>query len=65
MTCNFCGSPSAHPATGCQYGPTTLACRACVVECWTWVKQHTNGKARRRGPKTELTFYEHAGRKGP
>jgi hypothetical protein len=65
MRCAFCGDPAAHPATGCEYGPRTLACRACVESFWKWVKQHTNGKASRRGRKvpTALTFYEHAGRR--
>lgn len=67
MRCNFCGSPAAHPATGCQYGPNTIACRACVLECWAWVKQHTNSKAKRKrkhgGVETALTFYEAAGKR--
>ncbi|MDF2693076.1 MAG: hypothetical protein K0S65_1459 [Labilithrix sp.] len=61
MRCTFCSSPAAHPATGCQYGPTTLACRACVESFWGWVRSHTNKRARRgHGPETELTFYEAA-----
>lgn len=64
MICSFCGDPAAHDATGCRYGARTLACHRCVVECWTWVRQHTGGKSRR--PKDgrarpALTFYESAG----
>lgn len=64
MNCTFCGDPAAHEATGCRYGPSTLACRACVLACWTWVKQHTNAKAKRkgRGVTTALSFYEAAGK---
>lgn len=64
MICSFCGDPAAHPATGCQYGPRTLACYRCVAECWTWVRRHVNGKGLR--PRTSgqarpaLTFYEAA-----
>ena len=61
MVCSFCNSPAAHPATGCQYGPKTLACRACVESFWTWVRSHTNKRARRgHGPETALSFYEAA-----
>ena len=66
MRCNFCVGP-AHEATGCRYGPSTIACRACTVEFWNWVKAHTNKKARRRSRRdgslkveTALTFYEAA-----
>ena len=54
MLCTFCRSPAAHPATGCQYEPSTLACRACVEAFWVWVRSHTNG------PEPALTFYEAA-----
>ncbi|MBX3204181.1 MAG: hypothetical protein KF764_03880 [Labilithrix sp.] len=61
MRCTFCSSPAAHPATGCQYGPRTLACRACVETFWVWMRSHTNKRARRgHGPATALTFYEAA-----
>lgn len=63
MKCNFCGGV-AHPATGCEYGPRTIACRACVMEFWRWVKAHTNGTPRqRKGPTPSRSFYEAAGRK--
>lgn len=64
MVCNFCGNPAAHPATGCQYGPNTLACAGCVRECWAWVRSHTNKKARKgTSVVTAESFYEAAGRK--
>lgn len=64
MKCNFCGgAASAH--TGCQYGPNTIACYRCTVECWAWVRKHTSSKAKRqrKGPTTALSFYECAGNK--
>jgi hypothetical protein len=67
--CSFCDNPAAHPATGCEYGPDTLACYYCVIETWKWVRNHTKGKSQRavkqaaaRGrivPK--LSFYESVG----
>lgn len=65
MRCSFCQGV-AHPATGCQYGPNTLACAACVREFWAWAIAHTNKRARvkrRDGSpavQTALTFYEAA-----
>lgn len=56
--CTFCGG-AAHPATGCVYGPRTIACRRCTEECWRWVKGHTNRKGKRNGP----SFYEAAGKR--
>lgn len=56
--CAFCGG-AAHPATGCQYGPSTIACWRCTIEAWRWVKGHTNGKGLKKG----LSFYEAAGKK--
>lgn len=62
MICSFCLSPAAHPATGCQYGPRTLACRDCVLSFWAWVKQHTRGRPRqRKGVTPARSFYECAG----
>jgi hypothetical protein len=63
MNCNFCGDPAAHPATGCEYGPRTLACHACVLDFWAWVVRHTAGKSRRAQKKLGrhpgmLSFYE-------
>jgi len=61
MRCSFCDSPAAHPATGCVYGPDTLACRRCVEQFWAWVRSHTNKRPRKgKGPNTALTFYEAA-----
>lgn len=61
MQCSFCSSPAAHPATGCQYGPRTIACRECVESFWMWVRMHTNKRPRRaRGVETALSFYEAA-----
>ena len=59
IRCNFCNDP-AHPQTGCVYGPNTIACRACTVRFWAWVKDHTNKKARRasKAVPTARTFYE-------
>lgn len=69
MQCNFCKGP-AHPATGCVYGPKTIACASCVRDFWKWARGHTNKKAARRKRKdgtmkseTSLSFYEAAGKK--
>ena len=64
ISCNFCQGP-AHPATGCVYGPKTIACRGCTVQFWAWVRIHTNKRPRRssKGAATAETFYEAAGRK--
>ena len=60
--CSFCGG-AAHPATGCIYGPNTIACWRCTKEAWHWIKGHTNGNVRaRRGVKPSLSFYEAAGK---
>jgi len=65
VTCAFCGGP-AHPATGCQYTATMIACRACTVDFWRWVRQHTNGRPRqRKGAVTSVSFYEAAGKVWP
>lgn len=68
--CKFCGDPAAHPATGCAYGPRTLACHACVVGFWAWMTAHTKKKAARRKrrdgtekPATAMSFYEAAGKR--
>jgi hypothetical protein len=78
MVCNFCGDPAAHPATGCVYGQSTIACYTCVTECWAWVRQHTNSSpprfvhgsngiarlfAREMGVLTAFDFYGAAGRR--
>ncbi len=61
--CTFCSDP-AHPATGCVYGPSTIACRACTVRFWTWLRLHVNKRPRRRPGAAELSvsFYEAATR---
>ncbi len=61
MICNFCSGP-AHPATGCVYGPNTIACRACTVSFWEWARAHVNKKPRRRDGAAEpsVSFYEAA-----
>ena len=43
MQCNFCGGV-AHPASGCQYSPTMIACGPCVRSFWGWVFHHTTPK---------------------
>lgn len=66
--CSFCGG-AAHPATGCEYSATIIACWRCTEEAWSWVKGHTDarqGRKRRDGtmrPATALSFYEAAGKK--
>lgn len=64
IRCNFCQGP-AHPATGCVYGPSTIACRQCTREFWTWATRHINGKARARKTDTRpaVSFYEAAARR--
>lgn len=54
MLCAACKGV-AHPVTGCQYSERVLICRGCTVRFWVWLRQHTNGKGRRRGPN----FYDH------
>jgi hypothetical protein len=69
MQCSFCDNPAAHPATGCVYGPRTIACYYCVMSAWAWVKQHTYGKSTRAAKKAASqgrilparSFYEAAG----
>ncbi len=41
MDCNFCEGV-AHPATGCYYGPKTMACGPCTRRFWAWFEQHSN-----------------------
>jgi hypothetical protein len=63
--CSFCGGAS-HPATGCVYGPRTIACWRCTLQAWEWVRAHTNSKGRKPrngGARPALSFYEAAGRK--
>lgn len=66
MRCFFCAGP-AHPATGCQYAARVLACYACTVAAWRWVREHTNAKASRRARRvpTALSFYEAAATSSP
>ena len=66
--CSFCRGPF-HSATGCEYGARIRACYSCTVDFWTWVRSHTNGKARlkardgRSHVATSVSFYEAAGRR--
>jgi hypothetical protein len=46
VTCFFCRSPAAHPATGHQVTPTVLACRECFLRFFSWYR------ARLRNPVT-------------
>ncbi len=55
VICFFCKDPAAHPATGCVYSATVLACARCAREAFGWVVKHTNSKGRRKGPN----FYDH------
>ena len=61
MACTFCDGP-AHPATGCVYGQHTIACHACTVRFWTWMREHVNKRPRRREGRAipEISFYEAA-----
>jgi phage FluMu protein Com len=54
IRCATC-SGVAHPASGCAYTPTFIVCGPCTRAAWTWIRQHTANKGRRRGP----SFYEH------
>jgi hypothetical protein len=49
MTCPFCGGPS-HPAVGCEYTPTFVACHRCTVEFWAWVRRWIK-------PRKGIDFY--------
>jgi hypothetical protein len=64
IRCNFCQGP-AHPATGCVYGPKTIACYRCTREFWAWATRHINGKARanKNGVTPGVSFYEAAARR--
>ena len=53
--CPFCGGVS-HPATGCVYSPTFIACWRCTVDAARWVQNFTNSKGRRNG---RIAFYDH------
>lgn len=57
--CFFCGG-AAHPATGCQYSETCLACWRCTRLAWRWVKGWTNvtkSLKQADGTKTQVSFY--------
>jgi len=54
IRCRTCGGV-AHPATGCVYSPSFIVCGPCTRSAWAWIRQHTAGKGRRRGP----SFYDH------
>jgi acid phosphatase family membrane protein YuiD len=70
VICSFCGSPSAHPATGCVYVTAwatarglesrTIACYSCTVEFWRWVVRHTNNRKHLKAKGVD--FYSAAGR---
>lgn len=61
MNCNFCEGV-AHPATGCVYGPNTIACASCTKEFWKWVRSHTGSKGSKKNQRFEgmISFYEAA-----
>ena len=54
MTCPFCRGP-AHPATGCEYTPTFVACYRCTVAFWAWARAWMR-------PRKGLDFYAAAAR---
>jgi hypothetical protein len=59
--CRTCGGVW-HPATGNVYrvprSPRDFhTCGPCTREAWKWIRQHTAGKGRRKGP----SFYESVG----
>lgn len=65
MRCFFCGSPAAHPSSGCVYSDTAIACSRCTREFWTWMREHTNkrGKLTKvKGDKRRSDFYAAAGK---
>jgi len=59
MQCSFCEGV-AHPATGCQYTPTMIACGSCTRRFWQWVGRHTAEKRlrdqKRKAP--DMKVYE-------
>jgi len=40
MECNFCEGV-AHPASGCSYTETMIACGPCVRRFWSWFEEHS------------------------
>lgn len=62
MQCSFCDSPAAHPATGCVYGPRTIACRQCCVDFWAWLLRHVNKRPPRKRQGANADFYAAAGK---
>lgn len=62
MQCSFCDDPAAHPATGCVYGPNTLACYACVIRFWAWARVHMRARGKGRGKSVPTDFYGAAGK---
>lgn len=54
VSCRFCGGPF-HPATGCAYTATFVACGPCTRSFWAWFRPFMSSKGRRRGP----AFYDH------
>lgn len=43
MRCFFCKGP-AHPATGCQWSESVVACERCTREFWRWFRGMQNRK---------------------
>jgi len=64
MQCSFCDNPAAHPATGCVYGPRTIACWSCTVLFWRgWLIPHVNKKpSKRHRVRKGVDFYKAAGK---
>jgi hypothetical protein len=67
MNCFFCPGV-AHPATGCQYSASVVACRDCVVKFWAWFREQQNkrgrpGRDKRRPHRVHADFYQAAGKK--
>jgi len=62
MLCNFCGSHTSIPKNGSQYTKNFISCHQCVLDCWKWVKSHTNKKpsTSSKAVATSLSFYEAA-----
>ena len=62
MRCNFCDGV-AHPATGCVYGPRTIACWSCTVLFWKWLIQHVHKRpGKRHRVRKGVSFYAAAGK---
>lgn len=59
LRCPFCGGVS-HPATGCVYTPTFVACWDCTLEFARWLQTWTNKPGSKKNGS--ICFFDHVGK---